>query len=75
MHIQTNIIHVHAPSIYMPLCSQHKTVMQPYHMPQLQGAANQFEMWSEESLFLLVLYKGMKTKLGLRRGLQKNFNK
>ncbi len=40
-----------------------------------QGAANQFEMWSEESLFLLVLYKGMKTKLGLRRGLQKNFNK
>ncbi len=36
-----------------------------------QGAANQFEMWSEESLFLLVLYKGMKTKLCLRRGLQK----
>ncbi len=37
-----------------------------------QGPANQFEMWLEESLFLLVLYKGMKTKLGLRRGLQKN---
>ncbi len=40
-----------------------------------QGAANQFEMWLEESLLLLVLYKGMKTKLGLRRGLQKNINK
>ncbi len=40
----------------------------------VQGAANQFEMWSEESLFLLVLYEGIKTKQGLRRGLQKNFN-
>ncbi len=40
-----------------------------------QGAANQFEMWSEESLFLLVLYKGMKTKLGLTRSHQKNINK
>ncbi len=40
-----------------------------------QGAANQFEMRLEESLFLLVLYQGMKTKLGLRGAFKKTFNK
>ncbi len=40
-----------------------------------QGAANQFEMWLGQSLFVLVLYKGKTTKLGLSRGFQKTFNK
>ncbi len=40
-----------------------------------QGAANQFEMWLGQSLFVLVLYKGKTTKLGLRTGLQMTFNK
>ncbi len=62
-----------------PVCRNVSLVVNGY-LPQMQDqlsyqAQTKFEMWLEEYLFLLVLYKGMKTKLGLKRSLQKNFNK